>query len=143
MATQSRRQASIKKAAVKKRVARRAASAGLSLGQGNREMLSVRDLRERFGLNRKVFSRVVGFSERAIADWEADKPLSGVSLQRMREMSRLQLALAHVMREEFIATWLNTPNDGFEGLKPLEVIERGEIDRLWRMIYQLESGIPI
>ena len=29
----------------------------------------------------------------------------------------------------------------FDGLKPLEVIERGEIDRLWNMIFYLESGV--
>jgi hypothetical protein len=28
-----------------------------------------------------------------------------------------------------------------DGLKPLEVIERGEIDRLWNMIFHLESGV--
>jgi hypothetical protein len=27
-------------------------------------------------------------------------------------------------------------------LKPIEVIERGEIDRLWEMVYRLRSGIP-
>jgi hypothetical protein len=37
---------------------------------------------------------------------------------------------------------LDTPNDAFGGLKPLEVIERGEIDRLWNMIFYLESGVP-
>jgi hypothetical protein len=89
-----------------------------------------------------MFSRVVGFSERAIADWEAEKPLSEACRQRMREMARLQAGLAGVMREDFVGAWLNTPNDAFDGLKPLEIIERGEIDRLWRMIYQLESGVP-
>ena len=141
MATKTRRQITTKPA-IKKRVVRRAVAAGLPLGKPKGEKISVRDLRERFGVNRKVFSRVVGFSERAIADWEANKPLSDVSLQRMREMVRLQHALANVMQEDFIGTWLNTPNDAFEGLKPLEVIERGEIDRVWRMIYQLEAGIP-
>ena len=29
----------------------------------------------------------------------------------------------------------------FEGIKPLEVIERGEIDRLWTMIFYLELGV--
>jgi hypothetical protein len=29
----------------------------------------------------------------------------------------------------------------FGELKPLEVIERGEIDRLWNMIFYLESGV--
>jgi hypothetical protein len=37
--------------------------------------------------------------------------------------------------------WLATPNEAFDGLKPLEVIERGEIDRLWNMIFHLESGV--
>lgn len=104
--------------------------------------LSVRSLREKLGVNRRLFSRVSGFSERAIADWEADKPLSQASLQRMRELARLQRALSGVVKEVFVGQWLNTPNAAFDGLKPIEVIERGEVDRIWRMIYQLESGTP-
>jgi hypothetical protein len=46
------------------------------------------------------------------------------------------------MQREFIAEWLQAPNDAFGGLKPIEVVERGEIDRIWRMIYVLESGQP-
>src|SRR3954470_12241893 len=78
-------------------------------GAAQSQLISVRNLREKLGVNRKLFSRVVGFSERAIADWEADKPLSDASLQRMREITRLQQALATVMREDFIGEWLNTP----------------------------------
>jgi hypothetical protein len=43
---------------------------------------------------------------------------------------------------EQLATWLKTPNKTFDGSQPLQVIERGEIDRIWRMIYFLESGSP-
>ena len=45
------------------------------------------------------------------------------------------------MAPEAIPQWLDAPNDAFDGLKPLEVIERGEIDRLWNMIFYLESGV--
>lgn len=107
---------------------------------GNRK-LSVRELRQRIGVSRKVFSRLVGFSERAIADWEADKALSDAANQRLQEIARLHKALAGIMRPEHIGTWLLEPNPGFNELKPIEVVERGEIDRLWRMIYQLESGM--
>ena len=31
-------------------------------------------------------------------------------------------------------------NPSFEGSTPLQVIERGETDRLWRMIWQLGTG---
>lgn len=102
----------------------------------------VRDLRQRFGISRKAFSRVVGFSERAIADWESSKAPSDACVLRIREMARLQKALAGVMRPQFIGAWLESPNEAFGGLKPVEVIERGELDRIWRMIYQLESGVP-
>jgi hypothetical protein len=30
----------------------------------------------------------------------------------------------------------------FDGSTPLQVIERGETDRIWRMIYELEFGEP-
>jgi hypothetical protein len=60
----------------------------------------------------------------------------------MREIARLRAALNTVMREEFIGAWLDTPNPAFQGLKPVEVIERGEIDRIWRMVYEVGSGEP-
>jgi hypothetical protein len=43
---------------------------------------------------------------------------------------------------EQLAAWLKSPNKAFGGSQPLQVIERGEIDRTWRMIYFLESGSP-
>jgi transcriptional regulator with XRE-family HTH domain len=102
----------------------------------------VRTLRQKLGISRRIFSRVVGFSERAVAAWESDKPLGGAGLQRIREIQRLQEALSRVMKPQFVGIWLETPNDAFGGLKPLEVIERGEVDRIWRMIYELEAGLP-
>ena len=99
-------------------------------------------LRAKMQLPRRLFSRLTGFSERAIADWESGKPLSEPGWRRMREMERFQEKLSEVVEKLFIPTWLDTPNPAFEGLKPLEVIERGEIDRLWQMLYYLESGTP-
>ena len=62
--------------------------------------------------------------------------------ERVTEIQRLQRALAGVMRPDSIGPWLRTPNEAFSGLKPIEVIDRGEVERIWRMIYELESGIP-
>ena len=46
-----------------------------------------------------------------------------------------------MVKQEAIPGWLDSPNEVFGGLQPLEVIERGEVDRLWTMIYYLESGV--
>lgn len=58
------------------------------------------------------------------------------------ELKLLISALAEVMKRASIGPWLQTPNPAFDGLKPQEVIDRGEIDRIWAMIYDLRSGTP-
>lgn len=50
--------------------------------------------------------------------------------QHLVKLERLISALAEVMKRESIGPWLQSPNQAFEGLKPLEVIDRGEIDRI-------------
>ena len=102
---------------------------------------SVAAVRGRLGVSRKLFSRLAGFSERAIADWEGGKPVSEPGLRRIKELARFRDRLAEVVAAEAIPALLDAPNEAFDGLKPLEVIERGEIDRLWSMIFYLESGL--
>ena len=41
-----------------------------------------------------------------------------------------------------VPLWLKDPNPAFDGSTPLQVIERGETDRIGRMVYELESGEP-
>jgi DNA-binding transcriptional regulator YiaG len=104
--------------------------------------VDVQEFRDGLGLSRKVFSRLCGYSERTIAEWEAGKRLSAGTEKRIVELMRLERALCGVMKKSFVGEWLQTPNAAFRGLKPIEVIERGEIDRIWRMIHQLQSGEP-
>lgn len=101
----------------------------------------VATLRSKFGIPRRTFARLTGFSERVIADWESGKAMSQPSLRRIQEIDRLRDQLAGVVKPEAIPLWLETPNKAFGGLKPLEVIERGEVDRLWQMIFEIESGV--
>lgn len=103
----------------------------------------LREIRAGFGISRARFSRLTGFSERALADWESEKRAPDApTLRRLKELFRLRLQLALIMKPESIAAWLDTPNTAFDGLKPIEVVERGEIDRLWLMIHELGSGTP-
>jgi hypothetical protein len=52
------------------------------------------------------------------------------------------MTLAEVVEPKSLGTWFVTPNEAFDGLKPVEVIERGEIDRLREMAFRLRSGMP-
>jgi DNA-binding transcriptional regulator YiaG len=103
----------------------------------------VLNVRTAFGLSRKAFARVTSFSERTISGWEGGSAMTEPGLRKMRELKRLHRSLAGVMKPEFVHQWLESPNEEFEGFKPLELIERGEIDRIFRFVYDLESGMPI
>ena len=50
--------------------------------------------------------------------------------------------LARVIEPAQVGRWLTNPNPAFDGSTPLQVVERGELDRIWRMLYDLESGQP-
>lgn len=103
---------------------------------------SVAMLRQSLGLTRKTFSRLTGYSERAIAEWESGKALSDSSRQRLTEIHRLRQALAEVLPDDQIGPWLLEPNVAFDGFKPLEIVERGEIDRIWRLLCQTTPTEP-
>lgn len=102
----------------------------------------VAGVRSGLGVTRELFARLTGFSVRAITDWEAGRPISDAGLRRVKELGRLRAVLAGGMREEFIGRWLQTPCEGLGGLKPVEVLERGEADRLWRVAFLIGSGMP-
>ena len=98
-------------------------------------------LRLALAMPRSKFSRLLGRTERAVIDWESGKARpQGLSHQRVRELERLTAALAGLFAAEHLGTWFDKPNAAFGGLKPIEVIERGESDRLWQMIFELRAG---
>ena len=63
------------------------------------------------------------------------------SPERVRDEARIYERLATLIPRDAIPDWMDTPNAAFDGLKPIEVIDRGELDRLWKMIFFLESGV--
>ena len=95
-----------------------------------------------YGLTQETFTRLTGFSLRAIANWAKGETPSDSSKRRLAETNRIFSALERLLNKQTIAAWLKEPNPAFDGSTPLQVIERGETDRIWRMIYELESGAP-
>lgn len=87
-------------------------------------------------------TRLTGYSLRAVDQWAAGKQPAAPARKQLAELARLFDALADLMEPTEIGSWLKTSNPAFSNSTPLQVIERGEQDRIWRMIYQLQSGEP-
>ena len=99
-------------------------------------------MRQRLQLSQALFARLLPVSLRSLASLEGGAAPSEPVSRRLTELQRLTNALTEVMKKESVGNWLQTPNPAFDELKPLEVIERGESDRIWAMIYFLRSGVP-
>lgn len=102
---------------------------------------SLKQIRDSIGLTQPEMARLLGLSTRWVAMQEASSA-DALDDRKVAEIVRLLDALTQVVQPGSIRTWLGGPNPAFDGLKPVEVIERGEIDRIWRMIFYLESGVP-
>jgi len=99
-------------------------------------------LAKKFGLRQDTLSRLTGFSLRAVAGWVNGKQPSAPVRRATTEMDRLLDALARLMKPKDVGRWLKESNPAFDGSSPVQVIERGQIDRIWHMLYFVESGEP-
>src|ERR1039457_2302695 len=98
--------------------------------------------RARFKIPQPVVVRLTGFSPRSVAKWSEGVSPSPKQEKSLVEMDRLLDGLARVMPPAQVGQWLKSPNAAFDGSTPLQVVERGELDRIWRMLFDLESGQP-
>ena len=103
--------------------------------------LDVAAVRRLSGLSQAEFARVSGYSTRAVAGWEAGAALAEPARRRIIELRRLFRALAELMPANELGNWLRKHNAAFEDLAPMHVIERGESDRLWEMIHQIDANV--
>lgn len=95
-----------------------------------------------YKVKRKDLTRLSGFAPRTIAAWAAGEKPSTSSVRKLVEIHRFLKSLAALIEPSAVGPWLRAPNPAFDGATPLQLFERGEADRLWRMIYELESGQP-
>ena len=98
-------------------------------------------LRHKLDVTQKVMARILGVTERTIIDLEAGRTLSEGIARRVTELDRLQRDLSKVVRPQAIGQWLTEPNDAFDGDSPADLMAKGKVDLLWRMIFELRSGV--
>ena len=96
--------------------------------------------RKSIGLNRPTFAGLGNFSERSLASYEKHRHIPRSARPQINEAARLVMALLQIIPRENLPEWLDTPNPGFHGEKPIKLIRNGERDVIWAMIYQTRQG---
>jgi len=107
------------------------------------EIPTPRQVRRLLRFNQVEFAPLIDVSVRKLSDLESGRtPLCERDQRRLKEIEELTRNLAEIMPETAVGDWLKRPNAAFGGFKPLELLHRGEVARLYEMVYMLKAGIP-
>jgi transcriptional regulator with XRE-family HTH domain len=92
----------------------------------------LRDLRDAFRLSRERLARLIGVSAKTVERWEAKptRPARDDIRARMAQLGEIAELGAAVYTRERLADFLDAPLSEFDGLTPLQLIERGQADRV-------------
>jgi transcriptional regulator with XRE-family HTH domain len=100
----------------------------------------VRDLRRRHGLSQGLLARLLDVSLRTVSGLESGSAVPAQLRRNLVQVNRLCGALAEAMESSYVGRWLDEPNEMLAGLKPVEAVERGQIDLVWQVVEGLRSG---
>ncbi len=91
-----------------------------------------RDLRDVLRLSRERLARLIGVSAKTVERWEAKpvRPARDVVRARMAQLHEIASLGAVVYTREGLADFLDAPLAEWGGLTGLQLIERGEADRV-------------
>ncbi len=91
-----------------------------------------RDIRVAFRLSRERLARLIGVSAKTIERWEArpTRPARDETRERMAQLREIAELGATVYSRERLADFLTAPLAEFDGRTALQLIERGEADRV-------------
>ena len=129
-------------------------SHGLALGYRD-DFVVLSALRKDFSLSAQDAARLGGVSVRSwaaleavdnkrVLNAEAQTPHGSPSMMRkLAEMQALLHGLGALMPALSVGAWLQQPNEYFQGLSPLEIVERGQMHRLWELIHHASAGEPV
>jgi DNA-binding XRE family transcriptional regulator len=103
----------------------------------------LRDLRHRHRLTQALLARLLDVSLRTLSGAESAAALPPQMRRSVTQAVRLCGALAGAMQPTFVGPWLDQPNDMLGHLKPIEAIERGQIDLVWQVVEGLRAGAQL
>lgn len=103
----------------------------------------LRALRRRHGLSQALLARLLDVSLRTLSGAESAAAVPAQLGRSVTQVVRLCDALAEAMQPAFVGQWLDQPNEMLGGLKPVEAIERGQIDLVWQVAEGLRTGSPL
>lgn len=99
----------------------------------------VRELRKS-GLPQVAIAEATGADERSVRNWEQTRNISREYENRVRALREIVLVLDDSLSPSGIRQWLYAKNRHLKGARPVDVLQRGEGDRVLRVAQSFVEG---
>src|SRR5437879_6324030 len=109
-----------------------------------RSMANLQKIRTACGLSRLNLVQMLGVSKATMAKWERGTATpDAANRYKIKRVGKILQGLGRVMKKNFIATWLSSPNDACEQHTPMDLLGKGDYETIEDIVYFLEAGEPI
>ena len=107
---------------------------------------SVEQIRAGLGMTIEEFAEAVGRSVRTVSRWQTaggdNNAARGDAAREVRKLAQLQYLLEDVLGSEYAREWLRSPNRGFRGKAPIDLMLEGHVSVVIAALELLADGGP-
>lgn len=109
------------------------------------EPCDIETLRAWFGMTQAELAAAIGRSPRTIARWKASNAgeptrASAEIARSVRLLGRVKYLLEDLMPRDAAVRWLQTPNAGFRGEAPVDLLMSGRVEGVIAVLEALADG---
>lgn len=97
---------------------------------------------EALGLNAGLLASCLAVNPKTIQRWqERSARPNGAALRALDKLETIYQLAARLLKKDAWKAWFESPNETLGGEPPVELLARGEIDRVRNVLGMLEWGI--
>lgn len=82
------------------------------------------------GFTQRQIANAAGATDRSVRNWAATGAIRATYNERIRELSEITLVLSETATPRGVTQWLSARNRGLGGERPIDLIAKGEGDRV-------------
>lgn len=97
-----------------------------------------------FSISIENLARFLNASTRTVMRWKKERVKPSLHhRERLEKMAYIDRRLRQVLKPDAIERWLHAHNDSLGGKRPIDLLAKGQYDKLLAAIAQLEEGVLV
>jgi len=103
---------------------------------------TIEQITEDFSISIETLARFLNTTSRTVMRWKKEgvKP-SSHHREKLEKIAYIDRKLRQVLKPEGVERWLHAYNDSLGGKRPIDLLAKGQYDKLLAAIAQLEEGV--